>query len=361
MSRVDLGFDDEPLVVLDVQDQVFEFRNAESFYEREEALEARARQTYEGLERLDFVRRAAGGFQAPFGTFPATWSYYAADESSLAGGPPRARNMIVAPGYFDAIGLRLLQGRDFTWDDATANGSPMAVITDDMAATLWPGQAALGRTLYLSSGRTLEVVGVVARSRVDNLRDPMGSQIYTPGLWVTQSIVVRTTGDTGAATPIIRQHLEAEAPWLSISVAEPLSEAVDREAAELRFVATVVTSLAAAGVLLTCSGLFALAAFVARTRRRDTAIRLALGARRIAIVRLALLETGGFMVLGLIAGALGSVWATHLLDGVLFEVAPTDPVVPALAASLISVVCLAAAAAPAMSAGRSGSGTLLRG
>lgn len=360
MSRVDPGFDAASVVVLDVQDHEFAFRSEVPFGEREAALEARADRTYAGLEALDSVASASGGYQAPFGTFPLNWSYYGSSESDLVDGARRARSLIVAPGYFDALGVPLLEGRDFTWGDASANGAEVAIVTPDIVEDLWPGQSPLGRRLRLSSGSEYEIVGVVRASRVDELRGAPGPQIYTPGLWVTQSIVARAAGDPQAAIGMIRGYLEAEAPWLSISAAEPMGDALARATADLRFVAFVVGSLAIAGLLLTCAGLFALGAFVARTRRHDTAVRMALGAQQGAIVGLALHETIRFVLVGVVAGLVGSVWASRLLSDLMLDVGPAGPAALIAATLIIVAASLAAAAVPAYGACRAGSHRLLR-
>jgi putative ABC transport system permease protein len=262
------------------------------------------------------------------------------------------------PGYFEALGTRLLQGRAFA-DADRADAPPVAAISRGLARRLFPAGDAVGRRIRLlnpdESPAWREIVGVVEDVRYSGLDDPGDSAVYTPFaqtpfLWAY--VMVRSATPAASLAPALREAVRRVSPRLAAARIRPMARLVDASVATPRFHAALLSAFAALALFLSALGLFGLISYSATMRRREIGIRVALGASpRDVFARIA---GGGvrLVALGLAAGVVASAAASRLLTGLLFGVRGTDPATYGAIAAVMLLTGLAAGAIPALRACR---------
>jgi predicted permease len=260
---------------------------------------------------------------------------------------------VVAPGYFQILGISLLRGRDFTADDR--QGSLSVLIADEtLANALWPDRNPLGERVMLPSGEVREVVGVVRSVRVRDLQaDPQPyfyiplAQHYEP----TMVLHVRTVADPLRVLAPVRSVIRKLAPNLGIQVSR-FDDEVQEALTQPRLFSWLFGSFSLVALAITAIGLYGTLAYAVSRRTRELGIRMALGARGSEIVTMVLRRGLTLTVTGLILGLAASVWVTSIFSGFLFGVTPTDPGVFVSVALLLTLVGLAASSLPAYAATR---------
>lgn len=266
----------------------------------------------------------------------------------------------VTPGFLEALGARQASGRLF--ESAEDRAEPSAVLLSESAARLAaPGEDLAGRELPMRlppvapfAGAPL-VAGVVHDVKYLGLDKPAAAAVYLP--WSarpteTAWLAVRTKGDPAALAPAVRRILREIDPGLPVPEIRPLEDEMARSIAgrRLRVVPAIGFAAVALGVALT--GLFALFSRAAAERRRELAIRIALGSSRSGILGLMLRSAGALTAAGLAAGLAGAVWVGAGLESLLFGVTPHDPPTFAAVLLFVAAACLLAAWLPAHRASR---------
>jgi predicted permease len=263
------------------------------------------------------------------------------------------------PGYFDALGIPLLEGRTFNAGDR-ASGRGVAIIDRSLADRLWPGQLAVGQRLLWIRGRVeLDVIGVVGSIRHDGPRDVTEETVYRPveqyPRWA-MSLVIRTDGDpaglASTMSSVVRQH-DASLPVTQVM---PLRDLVARALDQPRFSAGVAALSALAALGLAVIGVYGVVSQGVSRRSREIAIRLAIGAAPRQVIGLVIRQGAVALAIGLAAGTLVAWTLGNALSSLLFGVAPTDPATVAAALAVIVGAGLLACWIPAR---RSVRGSLL--
>ena len=272
----------------------------------------------------------------------------------------------VSAGYFEAMGMRLVDGRLFDASDV-AGGERVTVVNESLAASAWPGRSAIGQLIrpismesYYYRDREqpfLRVVGVVADVRHYGFEwDPQPEMFVVydqvPFWAYSMTAVVRTVADVGTVAQRVGDEARALDASLAVETAL-LDDRVRALLAERRLILLLLGTFATAALLLVCLGVYGLVSFAAAERTRELAIRTALGARRSGLLRL-MLERAAAVVL--IGAGIGLAIA-YLLQGVVrslvVDVSTTDPLTYVGVAALLIVVALAAALVPSLRAVRS--------
>jgi predicted permease len=335
-----------------------------------ERAKGRSRRFYdEALDRalrLPGVAHAAVTVGTPFGSrFQVKLRVPGREElPRLAGGGPYIQ--AVSPEYFATVGLELLRGRAFGTADR-AGGEPVAIVSRTMAATLWPGEEALGQCLLVGPADAppcARVVGVVEDGHRDALREEPAMQYYVP-LGQEQGIggdrlLVRPDGDPRAIAEPLRRELLAIDPsilWLDVAL---LEEQLDPQLRPWRLGATLMGAFGALALLIAAIGLYSLLAHMVAGRMRELGIRTALGAQRRQVVGLVLRQGLGVAGLGLALGILLALLAGGRLEPLLFEVSPRDPVVYGAVVGALLAAALLASLVPGRRATRVDPATVLR-
>ena len=270
----------------------------------------------------------------------------------------RAYFIAASPGYFTTLGTRILAGREFTQDDR--EGSQLSVvISQTLARRFFPNGDAIGRRVRVVnpeySGDWRTIVGVVGDVRYQGLDNSDPPVVYvsfaqTPFPWMY--VHVRTEADPMAVVGSIRSAVRTVDSRLSVANPQPMTALVSESSADPRFRTALISSFGAIAMILSAIGLHGLIAFNVSRRAREIAIRVALGASatsvRWRIIRQALLLVGAGVILGLIA----AVALRGMLDGMLYETSPSDPVALGTVAALLIATAIAASIIPARRATR---------
>jgi putative ABC transport system permease protein len=310
---------------------------------------------------LPGVQTAALGTMLPYGNFTQARRVMSAREAMPTDSKtpdPGADALYTAttPGYFDAIGVKLLRGRDFTQAEAENKSTPrVAIIDDEMAKKLFPNTDAIGQHIRYTqaprdgSPNDMEVVGVVASHRHELLRTgALTRRLFVPlaqGYSGNVFLHVRfATKDRRALTgliPMVRQALQNIDPDLPILSIAPFSDLVDKNVGLwiVRLGAILFGVFGGIALLLAVVGVYGVKAYAVACRTREIGIRMALGAHRRDVFGLIMRQGALQTALAVALGVLLSLGAGRVLAQILYEVSPSDPF-----ALVISSVMLAAAA-----------------
>jgi len=260
---------------------------------------------------------------------------------------------LVTPGTLKALGVRLVAGRDL----AAADGPEApwaAVVNESLARRVWPGQPAVGRTVGLSKGNgaigRTTIVGVMAdfRNRLDEDAVP---EMYLPlAQWGSPeaSVVVLTAVDAQATDRILRAAVHALDPDVPVDPAVPFGRIVSESLSPFRFGSVLLALYAALALILAAVGVYGVISYSVARRRREIALRLALGARRGAILWIICRQTLLPTAAGLAGGFAVVLAAGRFLAGQLFGVSAGDPAVFLTVLAVLLGVALCATAEPAL-------------
>jgi len=251
----------------------------------------------------------------------------------------------VDPGYFSAVGARLVRGRFFTPEDPA--GGPIAIINETMARRAWPNQDPLGRRFsYGRNGSLMTVVGVVADLRQTSLADEPDLETYMPHTQIanaTMALVARTAGDPRALTAGVRAATRSLDKDLPLSNAGALADDVAHSTRSRRFSVALLGAFALIALLLAAVGIYGVMSYWVARRTHEIGVRMALGAEQGRIAGVIVGKALVLGVAGVMIGTGGALGVTRLLRSMLFGISATDPAV--FAASSLFLLAVAAAAA----------------
>jgi putative ABC transport system permease protein len=292
-------------------------------------LERRLKERIEALPGVDAF--GTGGY-LPF-AHPGWEVSYNTDDDGPSSTPGEGHHCFVqqvTPGYFQAMGIPLLEGRTFSNDDLV-DGSLKAVVSTSVAAEGWSDGSPVGRRItpgIYADRRSLEVIGVVDDVRQRSLAGTPSPTLYMAGTrrgsFATYA-VIRTTGEPSALIAAVRAALENETHGITVLEVTPLLGVVQASAAEPRFLCWLLTVLSALAIAFATIGTYGVMACSSARRVPEFGIRMALGATAAAVVRLELLRCSRLALAGIGVGTLGALLLTRLLAGLLYETSATDP------------------------------------
>jgi putative ABC transport system permease protein len=317
------------------------------------------------IEALPGVRSAATVSVVPFTGGTAGWDGpFVADGESAT---PRVFNFaVVGPEYFETMGITIRNGRTFDRNDRRGS-APVAVVSEQAARLLAIGDGAVGRRIRLSAspGDWRTVVGVAAETRYRAIRGAAPT-VYLPleqfpdVMTLITTVVVRTGIGPAAAVPAIRDAVAQTDADVTVLQAAALSDLVSEQFTAPRLNAVLVSLFAAGAALLAAVGLYSLLAAVVNARRRELAVRQAIGATPARMRRMVVSESLRLCGAGVILGLAGGLACGRWLESVLYGVAPYDVQTVLAVVSLLTVVSLAACYVPARAATRADLMMLLR-
>ncbi|HEY2805592.1 MAG TPA: ABC transporter permease [Gemmatimonadales bacterium] len=269
----------------------------------------------------------------------------------------------VTPNYFQTLGIALRRGRSFT--DADAAGAPVAIVVNESYAKNIGGDSAIGRRLHVGGegGVDGEVVGIVGDVKsfvgspavpsifLASAQTPAGfTRIFSS--WFPIHVVVRTSGDPASVLAALPRIIREVNPQVPIGTVETMSDVLASSLSFQRFIMTMLSVFAALAIVLAAVGLYGVISYLVAQRTHEIGVRMALGARRIDVLRLVL---GRGMILagtGAALGVGGALALTRLIASQLYDVRPTDFLTYAAVTVLLIAVALAACAIPARRASR---------
>jgi predicted permease len=263
------------------------------------------------------------------------------------------QNDSVGLNYFATVGMRLVEGRDFTWRD-DAHAPKVAIVNQTLARRYFPGRSAIGQR-FGDDQPDVQIVGVVADARVNNVREAPPIMAWYPmaqNVRYIDFITVRASGNPHSVAAQLRNAVAQAAPNLMVTRVRTLEEQIRTDLLQERLIVQLTSAFGALALLLAAVGLYGVMSYAVARRTAEFGIRMALGARRQEVLWMMIGESALIVVAGLGCGLPLMLAATRLVNGMLFGVSAADPLAIAAATATLLTVGLLAAALPALRASR---------
>ena len=359
LHKVNPGFDPENVVTMDLSVTPTKFANP--------------------AQQISFFQNALGRIRA----LPGVQAAGVIDSLPLSGGgshqpvqvadkpvvpmadQPEVDVRLISPGYFNAMHVSLLRGRDFS--DSDAADQPGAVlISQSMAKQFWPDQDPIGKqlTLYFYPDKVRTVVGVVNDVKEDGLNQTRSaSMLYMPlgqvnagrdGIWHSYglTLAVRAQGNPTSVVNAITSamhEIDSEVPVLNVKT---MQDTVDESLLQQRFTMLLLVGFASLAVLLAAVGIYSVLAYTVRRRVREIGIRMALGAQMKDVLRMVVTEGMKPTLLGVVLGLAGALALGRIMASVIYGVSARDMLTFITVAAMMTFIGLLASAVPAYRATR---------
>jgi putative ABC transport system permease protein len=346
LQHVDVGFDTANLLTFDVMltGERAEYQSKQlDFFNR----------LLERTRAMPGVRSAAGAVTLPIGGDDFGASVYVEGRPLPPPGQGRRIGLqIVGDKWFETLGMRLLDGRDFVNTD-TRTSQRAVIINKSLADAEWPGASPLGQRLRYGrdpNSPILTVVGVVSDIKHMGPGQPARPEIYlsySQSSFPMMAIAVRTAGDPIAVVPAIRAAAAEIDPTQPISGVSTMSTHLDHAYGRARFLARLTVVFGALSLLLAVMGVYGVTSFAVAQRTKEFGVRVALGATRARLMRDVLIRNLAAAAAGCAIGAGLAMWGSRLIAAMLFGTAPLEPAAYAVAVLLLMVTALCATAIPA--------------
>jgi predicted permease len=254
---------------------------------------------------------------------------------------PQANRHLVSPGYFKTLGIPIRAGRDFDERDS-ARVPHVAIINETFARQHFPGEDPVGRTLITGMGQLpSQIVGVVADVRSTSLQTPPEPDYFLPALQRPETftnVLVRTEIGPAAMAPFVRDALRTVDPDLPLLEPQALSTRIAETVANRRLALVLLAGFAALALFLASLGVYSVMAHLVAFRTSEIGLRMALGASPATVMRMVLGHGRRLTLVGIALGIAGGLAVSRLMQQVLFEVDPAEPLVYlALSAILLFV------------------------
>jgi putative ABC transport system permease protein len=344
LMAVDPGFDREG--ILAVQVSVPPAEVAES-----RAVEELFRQLRERLGSQPGVVSVSAASGVPLGGQLPFISHGLEDFPT---GPDELPNMAhltyVDPGYFETLGIPVVDGRTLGDGDA-ADAFRGVVVSRAYAERWWPGASALGRRLSVLGGDTWEIVGVVENVRHRGLQEDPEEILYVPTMTGaaaepqvarTRELLVRVAGEPIAFLPMLRREVRELNTQLPVSNPRSVEDVARASAAATSFTMAILGAASMVALILGLVGIYGVVSYVVSQRTREIGVRMALGASGASVRRMVARQGVGLAGIGVGAGLVIAFWASRLMDSLLFGVSSRDPATYGLVAvTLLAVAALA--------------------
>jgi predicted permease len=324
--------------------------------ESDEEVDLFFRTLRERLEAQGGVEAVGFGSSAPLTGGLAYYNIAMEDHPREQGEDPTfAEHNMVSPGFFEALGIDLVEGRTFRPGDGAAD-QRVAVVGRSFAQQWWPDQSPLGRRVNVGPGEWWEIVGVVDDAHYRSIEEASTEMVYWPSMTGSadepqaqrsMDVVIKMTTDPSSFVPVLRREVQALNSRIPVSNPRTMESVLGAATSRTSFTMALLGAASGIALLLGLVGIYGVISYVVSQRTREIGVRMALGATapsvRSMVVRQGLLLAGGGVLVGLAASAaLSSVMAS-----ILYGVSATDPVTYISVAGALVVVSLAASWIPA--------------
>lgn len=261
---------------------------------------------------------------------------------------------IVSPGYLEAMGMRLTEGRDINWEDLYENRD-VVVLNETVARRLWPGQDPIGRIAF-AGGKEAQVIGVIADVRESSAEENARAQMYLPATKhfgpEGTNLVVRSKLPAGALAASVMRTLRQINPGQPATEFQPIQRLVDRATSPRRFFVLLVGSFACLALLLASLGIYGVISYSVTRQKQEIGIRMALGASETRVQLDVIWKTLRLAALGIAVGTLASFAVSRAIASQLFRTTPTDPLTFVGMVFVLGAVALLAGYLPARRASK---------
>jgi predicted permease len=270
---------------------------------------------------------------------------------------PVADIAVIDTEYFRTMEVPLVAGRNFTALD-TNKTQTVGVIDETLARRYWPNENPVGQQIKFGFGAGIQgvtIVGVVGDIKSDGFDAPSVPHIYVPlGQFAPVNAVVflRSRGDAGSLGEAVRREVEKVDPNIPVHSISSMDEIITRSLADRRFALELLGIFAAVALMLAAIGIYGVMAYSFSQRTHEIGIRIALGAQRVHIFRMAVGEGMQLVAIGLAVGLAGAVTLTRIVRTMLFDVSTSDPITFGAISALLAAVAFVACYVPARRATR---------
>ncbi|HEX6772645.1 MAG TPA: ABC transporter permease [Acidobacteriaceae bacterium] len=270
------------------------------------------------------------------------------------------RYHMATPGYFQALGIPLLRGRFFT-DADNMNGPLVMIVNHAMAQRYWPGEDALGKRITFDDNPKekdwIRIVGIVG-----DVKDQPNSPGAEPAYWWPFSqtpvgkfnllLAVRSKSDPQLLVSAIRQQVAHLDPALAVADIRTMDQIVTASVATPRFAFVLVGLFGGLAIVLAAIGTYGVIAYSVTQRTAEFGLRMALGAQRLDVLRLVLLQAGKMVLAGTVAGIVLALVFAQALKSLIYQVSPADPLTFAVIGAAVVLIAILAGYVPARKATR---------
>ncbi|HEU4585355.1 MAG TPA: ABC transporter permease [Gemmatimonadaceae bacterium] len=291
---------------------------------------------------------------------------------SIEGRPPAERGKepvaeirAASAGYFSALRIPVLEGRNFTEQDAA--GAPQVMLVNSaLAKRYFPGEDPIGQRLQLDSAMVFAIVGVVGDTRGAALDQPPMPEFYIPYRQLGSSLpsemtfTIRTEVPPASVMPAIREAIRSVDPTQPLFRVETMDEVVSLSLSSHRLYMWLLGTFAVIALALATAGIYGVTSYLVTQRTREMGIRLALGARPASLKAMVVRQEAVVALVGTIVGLVGAFAVTRLLSSFLYGVSATDPVTYLSVAAALVIIAVLASYVPARRATRVDPTTALR-
>ena len=354
LSRVDLGFNPGHLLTANFDVNETRYNNDQlSRFIDEFVTRVRA---------LPGVTGAAGAMPLPLGGSDG-WNvgFNLLDHPVPKGQMPSAMVYLVTNRFLETMEIPLLRGRAFDERDQR-NSAPVAIVTKAFAKKYFPNEDPIGRKMELGGGEparkqydTREIVGVVGDIRTSNLSAAPEPAYYVPisqMMWGTPTLVLRSTGDPEALAPAVKKVLAALDPEAPLHDIRTMEDCLGLDLGRSRFQAVLLGIFAGIALMLSAIGLYGVIAYSVAQRTHEIGVRMALGASRANVVSMVLNRGMQLSLAGIVIGIAGALVLARVMQSLVYEIAPRDPITYLLVSGILAIVALLACYVPAARAAR---------
>ncbi len=357
LGRIDLGFKADDVLTMRVSVPAARYDTPEKVVDFFRQLNDKVR-ALPGVQSAGFVR------VLPLATTIGDFGLDVEGFEERPGANAKGDWQIATDGSFEAMGSRLLRGRWFTPAD-TERSQPVTVINETMARTYWKNpEDAVGGRIRVGSMKNpwAVVIGMVADERHNGVTGIVKEKFYVPhAQWHVATggnlirggfLVVRTTGEPMALAGAVRSEVRALDPNIPVANIRPMTEVVAASLATPRLTGFLMGTFAAIALTLAAVGIYGVLSYLVARRTHEIGIRLAVGADRSQVLMLVLKQGLTLAGSGIAVGMLAAFLLTQLMQSLLYQVRPSDPITFAVVTVALVAVALLASALPAYRATR---------
>ena len=345
IQRVNLGFEPRGLLTFQLLGNVGDTPQERDTFKR---------QLRDQLDAIPGVNSVTASFPMPLagGFSPVRWG--GAEAQNDPSKFQAADFQVVLPGYFEAMGTKLLAGRTFTEADSTPDRNVL-IVDQALAAKAFQNESAVGKKILFRvrtpEAQWGEIIGVVAHQRNTSLTEPGREQLYITDGYVNHGAAswwaLRTDGDPAALAGTVREVVRGMGKETFINQMQPMDTLVTAAQAQTRFSLLLIGVFSTIAALLAGVGLYGVLATSVRQRTAEIGVRMALGAAPSRIFRLMVGKGLYLSAIGIAIGLVSAFLLTRVLASMLVEVKPTDPVTFVSVAALFFVIAVLASWLPA--------------
>ncbi len=357
LGRINLGFAPDNLLTLRLAVPT-------QRYDTPEKVVGFYRQLNERIRALPGVQAAGTVRVLPLATSIGDYGLDVEGFEEAPGRNAKGDWQVASDGAFEALGTRLVRGRWFTASDST-DAPLVAVVNETLARTYWTDpNTVVGGHIKVGSSKNpwATVVGIVADERHNGVTGIVKEKFYIPvSQWHVANggflargafVVVRTAGDPMRLATSVREAVRSIDPNLPVANVRPMTEVVAASLATSRLTGFLLGTFAAIALILAAVGIYGVLSYLVVRRTHEIGIRLAIGADRAQVVRLVLSQGLGLAVAGILIGVPVAFALTRVMESVLYQVRPSDPLTFVVVPTVLMIVALAAAGLPAFRATR---------